>query len=237
MKLKLFVLPALLSLSLAIAGRAQIVSTVPGWDHTTGVSSFGNSGPANSGFPQFYNTPIFGQTFVAPSGADFLSSFGIYVAPRADFNTPTTPGVFKASVAVFDTSTHTIGAVLWTSGNQTLSSAVGYTFYNFPVSASLSSALTYVFFAEELSGAGSYMWGGSRADLYTGGNFVFSNTPGGLGTFTNFTSTVSDAAFTAVFTGPTTLTPVPEPSTYALFGAVGCMTLAAYRRFRLAKVA
>ncbi len=43
------------------------------------------------------------------------------------------------------------------------------------------------------------MWGGSKADLYTGGNFVFSNTPGGGGPFTNFTSTVSDAAFTAVF--------------------------------------
>ncbi len=51
MKLKLLVLPALLSLFLAIAGRAQIVSTVPGWNGTTGVSSFGNTGPANSGFP------------------------------------------------------------------------------------------------------------------------------------------------------------------------------------------
>ncbi len=33
------------------------------------------------------------------------------------------------------------------------------------------------------------------------------------------------------------MTPVPEPSTYALLGAAGCMSVAAFRRFRRAKVA
>ena len=182
-----------------MAGRAQIVSTASGWNGTTGVSSFGNSGPANSGFPQFYNTPIFGQTFRAPTGADSLTSFAIKVSPRPDFNTPTASGVFKATVAVFNTSTRTIGAVLWTSTNTVLSAAAGYTAYNFIVNAGVSPAQDYVFFAEELSGAGSYMWGGSKADLYPDGTFVFSNTPGGGGTFPAFTSTVADAAFTAVF--------------------------------------
>ncbi|MEO6875046.1 MAG: hypothetical protein ABI222_09515, partial [Opitutaceae bacterium] len=230
MKLKTLVLPALLSLFLATAGRAQIINTEAGWDGTTGVSSFGNS----AGF-QFYNTPIFGQTFKAPVGADFLKSFEINVSPRSDFNTPTSNGVFKASVAVFDTVTRTIGAVIWTSGDTVLSSAYGYTAYNFAVNANVSASQSYVFFAEELSGRGSYKWGGSQSDLYTDGTFVYSNTPGGGGTFPAFTSTVADTAFVAVFTGATPLTPVPEASTYALFGAAACMSIAGLRRVRKAK--
>lgn len=237
MKMKKLLLPGLILLFIAMTARAQVISTAAGWNGSTGVSSFGNTGPANSGFPQFYNTPIFGQTFRVPTGADFLNSFGIYIAPRADFNTPTSPGVFKASVAVFDTSTLRIGPVLWTSGNTALSSTAGFTNYDFTMNTAVSVAQTYVFFAEELSGAGSYMWGGSRADLYTVGNFVFSNTPGGSGAFTPFTSTVADAAFTAVFSSTNTVTPVPEPSTYALFGALSCVSVAAVRRLRRAKVA
>lgn len=237
MNLKILASSALLSFLFATAGRAQLVSTESGWNGTTGVSSFGNTGPANSGFPQFYNTPIFGQTFTAPLGADYLNSFRINVAPRPNFNTPTTSGVFKASVAVFDNSTRMIGAVIWTSDNTVLSSAAGYSAYDFMVNASVSSSQSYVFFAEELSGAGSYMWGGSQADLYTYGTFVYSNTPGGGGVFPAFTSTVADTAFTAVFSNSNAMTPVPEPSTYALFGAVGCMSIAAFRRFRKARTA
>lgn len=235
MKLKSsFIAVMVASLGLAVGAHAQLISTETGWNGSDGVSSFGNTGPAATGFPQFYNTPIFGQTFSAPTGFNLLNSFRIDVSPRADFNTPTTNGLFKASVAVYNTATQTIGSVLWSSGNVALSATPGFTAYTFAPMTLLASAQTYVFFAEEISGAGSYKWGGSKADLYTGGTFVYSNTPGGNGVFVPFTTTVADAAFTAVFSNPTALTPVPEPSTYALFGAAGCMALAARRRFRRA---
>lgn len=237
MKLKISALTAMLaSLFLALSAHAQLIDTEAGWNGSDGVASFGNTGPGTSGFPQFANTPIFGQTFSAPAGGfNFLNSFEINVSPRADFNTPIANGIFRASVAVYNTTTQTIGSILWSSGNTVLSAAPGYTSYNFNPMTLLGSAQTYVFFAEEISGAGSYRWGGSRADLYTGGTFVYSNTPGGSGLFVPFTTTVADAAFRAVFTNPNALTPVPEPSTYAMFGAAGCVALAAFRRFRRSK--
>ncbi|WP_438481997.1 PEP-CTERM sorting domain-containing protein [Oleiharenicola lentus] len=223
-------------LSIASAAHAQIINTETSWNGSQGVSSFGNNGPATSGFPQFYNTPIFGQTFSAPVGFNLLSFFQVNISPRADFNTPVVNGLFNAKIATYDTTLNKIGTVVWSSGNTVLSAAPGYAAYNFSVNTLLAASQSYVFFAEDLSGAGSYMFGGVRADTYSGGSFVFSNTPGGSGTFVPFTTTVSDLAFKATFLNASVITPVPEPSTYALFGAAGCLTIAAFRRFRRSNV-
>lgn len=227
-------LPLLLSLLATCAAlatsQAQIVDTTAAWNGTDNVRSWGNTGPAASGFPQFYNTPIFGQTFSAPDGFDRLDTFKVFIAPRTDFNRPAAAGTFTATVAVFDTATQKIGAIAWTSGSMAVSASEGFTAYEFAVNAILSPSQAYVFYGEQTSGAGSYMWGSSQTNLYSGGTFVYSATAGATGTFLPFTGTAADLAFTATFSDSTPLVPVPEPSTYALFGAAGCMTLVAVRR-------
>lgn len=213
MKRVSFVLFLLTALALFGSAQAATIDTMPGWNGTSNVGTFG-----------YPDTATYGQTFTTPNGTDTtLASFALVV------DLPSTTA-FGAHLYQWDGAKAT-GSSLWDSPVYTPDSNSGFETATFTPGVNLNSALQYVFF---ISTSGVVGTGGgdvgrmpnSGVNPYTGGLFVFINNGQNASLWTslnwtqNFCGAGCDLAFTAVFNPPNggggggPGGDVPEPGTY-----------------------
>ncbi len=164
------------------------------------------------------DTATYGQTFTA-GASDTLNSFSLFLNGTGSSLT------FRGYLAEWNGSTAT--NLLYTSGDQTISSAAQYQEFAFAPNVELTAGAQYVAFLSisdlpaQVSGTYTMPYS-SLTDALPGGGFVFQNNGQNFGqlfgtVWSSFGS--NDVAFKASFGA------VPEPATWALmilgFGVVG----------------
>ena len=163
---KTIVFSAALSALTATSAQAQVsIDTMPNWDGTTFISSFG-----------VVNTATYGETVTVGNGASPLVSYTFQIGNCSANVT------FRGSVYAWDSVTsRATGASLYTSAPQTVNAGATYTAVTFNVGSLSLPAGTYVLFAstsQDQSGApsSSCRWGSiANNAIYPGGQFVFIN--------------------------------------------------------------
>ena len=222
--------PSALLLGLALAfctveTNAQLLNTFPSWDGTTAILPVGEAGIATVG-----------QVFTVEAGFNRLEAFAFGVASLSRNSGPISFGAF---VAAWDSATfRAAGPLLFSTALPALdASLTAFTPLIVPTGglelnansqyvAFLSSSL----FFDGVPDAAQIAFLGS--DLYAGGGAVgFSNGAAFdlLGTV-SWSGTSADLAFAALFSA----SPVPEPSTYGVVGAL-LLGLLVVRRLKVAK--
>ncbi len=196
---------ALAMLAASAASAVVTIDTVPGWNGTTFISSFG-----------IPNTQTYGQTFIPPGGATALTSFTVYLEAQSG-----TVGTMRGYLYAWDAvNNRAMGSALWTSGSTPVpSSTVSFTAVTFTLpSVAITAGTQYVFFAAttEESQAQNFTtrWGARTTNsAHGGGQFVFYNNGTDTTVWTTGTWSVigEDLAFTAVFDGDAAGT-VPVPT-------------------------
>lgn len=172
----------------------------------------------------------YGQTFTAPDAIDrrlttFQAAIGFF------------PQTFVARLAVWDTTAHRMGTVLWTGTDVT---PLRTAYRTFTVGQVLDPGTTYVF-ALSVGSGGIPVGTFARFDNpYAGGGAVFfDGNTGTLGELQSAAwsgpSATEDLGFTAQFQSAA-VTATPEPSTWALLGA-GLLTVSAVTARRRTRAA
>jgi len=188
------------------AGRAQTtISTMPAWNGTLAVTSFGQ--------PASIAADTYGQTFTVPAGFPELTDFNL----RLGYNFG--GGLsFTACIMAWD-GKEAIGTVLYQSSATNIdSSAQGLNVIDFPIdSLTLTPGDTYVFFLLAAPGSGGPATAAlavtGDSNSYAGGNFVFTNSNGSISnlstpwTQTDAASSFGDTVFSATFNPLVATTP------------------------------
>lgn len=206
----LFRASAIMALAMATNAQAAVVTTLPSWDGTSGITPFGE-----------FNTATYGQTFKTPAD-NVLNSFTFHL--NDGFGGTSTPNRFRAYVAPWDGTK--AGSILFSSGNLSTSNNGGTDgFESITVNTggiTLTTGSTYVaFFSasdvfDSVQDLSSWGWM-SNDNTYADGRFVFINNGADLPAVSvtawdNFIA--GDLAFTLNFSEGV----VPEPSSAALLG-------------------
>jgi hypothetical protein len=199
------VVAILLSLALAPPSGAASVSTVPAWDGTTLIGPFGSP-----------DTATYGQVVTVPAGESRLSGFTFYVeiptaltfrafvyAWNEAEGRATGPALFEGP------DTHTTEPAVF----QPITVNVG----SLSVSAEAQYVLFFSISHDQASDEGVAHADGrygrlpTAAPQYEGGNFVFENNEYNdvQWTGSSWSSTGSDLAFSAEFTGEPSISSVP----------------------------
>lgn len=229
-------LACLLSPTSARAG--QTFDTTPSWDGQTDIAGFG---PYSA-----FDTPTYGQTFIAPVGNTYLNDFTFYVA-STDFALgnfgylPDAVGdVFKVQGQVFNWSGSliggsptqgTVGAALYTSPTFTITSDGSFeaVTVSIPGGLGLIAGNSYVIDLTDITGPSSDLGVFGAATGYQhvandgGGGFAYSNNPSPIGTWDDG-GDFGDLAFKADFSS--TGSRVPDAASTAVLLALGLAALA-----------
>lgn len=189
-----------LLLSTALCTTAQNITTMPSWNGSSFISSFGVT-----------NTATYGQTITIPSGPNqTLSSFTFQIGNCSNAVT------FRGHVYAFNGSSAT-GSSLFDSAPITIPASSG-TFQAVTVvtpGVTLAPGLYTLFVSTSEDQAGALnsacRFGFLTADDYSGGNFYFLNNGSSPAQWTTVAWSVisRDLAFTAVLTGGA---PAPVPT-------------------------
>ena len=203
---------------------ATIITTIPSWDGSSLVQSFG-----------YPNTATYGQTVTVPSIDNVLTGFSF------EMNLPGTADDFpsntrlKGYVYAWDGDSAT-GAQLFASPLVD-KSINGFQLVTFDTGGiALTPGATYVLFASTsgLQGSGFGSWGQPQGDVYSGGEFAFLNsgTDPSMWTTSAWTTghlgKAADVAFEATFASRSSS--VPEPTSLALVGVAMAGVVALRRR-------
>jgi hypothetical protein len=222
------VIPALLLLVVAAPCLAtSLINTVPQWDGSSFISTFGVP-----------NTQTYGQTITVPVGETSLTGFRFLINVTAGG-----PLDAQAFVSAWDTVNNRLtGPLLYSSPPVSLSGAAfnAYTF-NIPGGAPVTPGGVYVIFMSLSNGsqvAGQSRWGALTINTAVpGGQFVFQNNGNNFGNLStvSWSSISEDLAFEAAFGGQS-LDAVPVPTLsagmLALLGAALVLVAVALLRFR-----
>jgi hypothetical protein len=191
----------------------------------TVISVVGNgSDPSPFGNP---NTATYGQTFVLPTGDSVLNSWTFTLIDT------TQPFPMEFGVAAWNNGASEMsGSPIFLSGP--VNTTAGTANYTFTPDATLTAGQEYVAFltVSNTPGTGAAVMPGNSTNPYADGNFVFLNngydsSQWTTETWSNFDGI--DAQFTADF-APSTVSPVPEPGSLALFGTGAIGLLGVIRR-------
>jgi len=198
---------------LLIAGAllSQTVDTVPAWDGSSAVASFGVP-----------DTATYGQTLTVLGGAKSLTSFAFEIGNCSASVT------FRGKVYAWDGAQAT-GSSLFDGAATSLPSGSTFQLVTFTTGGIMLPEGTYVLFAstsQDQSGAPSSgcQWGTVADSTYTGGSFVFQDTGTNTSLWTSapWSAMAVDLAFQARFTVPTAQTvdtvPAWDGSSIASFG-------------------
>lgn len=161
--LKATFLSGLFTMFAATGASAQTINTIPSWNGTSFISSFG-----------VVNTATYGQTITVGAGATALNSFSFEIGNCSANVT------FRGHVYAWN-GTQATGASLWDGAPQTLSSSASYTLVTFNVGSVMLPAGQYVLFVstsedQSAAPASACRFGALTNDTtYGGGQFVFIN--------------------------------------------------------------
>jgi len=179
------------SLSALPVQAITVINTASAWNESSTVTAFGGNG---------IGTATFGQTVTTPADS-VLNYFSFILGPSLAGN----PITFQGYVAQWDGEKAT-GPMLYSSGEQTYSGG-GFETYTFNTgSLALTPNQQYVLFINASSNFATSGQTGQAIifnDVYSGGNFVFSNNDDNFELLTTnaWDSRLSDTdlAFTASF--------------------------------------
>ena len=165
------------------------VNTIPSWNGSSYISSFG-----------VVNTATYGQTITVGENAGSLNSFAFQIG-NCNANVS-----FRASIYAWDGSMAT-GSSLWQSSLTSISAGSGFQLVTFNTGGLMLSPGSYVLFAstsQDQSGAPSSgcQFGGISPQVYSGGSFVYQNNGANVSSWTSsgWTQwTDYDLAFQATF--------------------------------------
>jgi hypothetical protein len=168
----------------AVSAQAQI-NTIPSWDGSNFISSFGVT-----------NTATYGQTITVAAGASQLNSFSFEIGYCS------ASVALRGSVYAWD-GTKATGSSLFTSAVRTVTAGDTYTLVTFNTGGITLPAGTYVLFGstsqDQADAPGSACRWGSVGNntAYAGGQFVYINNGPNPGQWTTATwSSISqDLAF------------------------------------------
>ena len=153
-------------LAMAVPASAQSINTMPQWDGTNSVSSWGVT-----------DTATYGQTITPTTGQRILTSFTFDLA-----RTSGTAPQYQAYVYQWDSVNNRImGTALYASGLMTAPSATTFTAVTINTgSIVLTPGQQYVLFLStstaQPQATASYKWGElANNTTYAGGQFVFNN--------------------------------------------------------------
>ncbi|MCX6628319.1 MAG: hypothetical protein NTW28_11905 [Candidatus Solibacter sp.] len=217
---------ALLTLLVAPALAQGPINTIPVWNGTTFISSFGVT-----------NTATYGETITVSAGASALNSFAFEIGNCSASVT------FRGAIYAWD-GTKATGASLFESATTSVAPGSTYTLVTFNTGGLVLPAGTYVLLAStsrDQSGApsSSCRWGSvGNNTAYAGGTFVYlNNGPNPSEWTTNTWSTIAqDLAFQVdglVLPSSTPAQAAPAASTISLL--IGFAALAAVGLFQLAR--
>jgi len=207
-----------LSIAIAPVFAQGTINTIPNWNGTNFISSFGNP-----------NTATYGQTITVAPGSGNLTSWTIELTCSAAVT-------FRGEVYAWNGTMATGNALFETAPINFPASAnnTTYTPVTFNTGGGISLAAgTYVLFASTSKDAGgnsTCRWGSVTDNtVYPGGQFVFQNNGTDPTQWTSAAwSTISqDLAFTATFTA-TGVAPIPGTVWLA---AIGLLALGLLIRF------
>lgn len=221
--LKCLLFSLTLFIAFAASAHAQAINTIPGWDGTSYISSFGVT-----------NTATYGETVTVPAGAAPLNRFSFEIGNCSANVT------FRASVYAWD-GTKASGPSLFVSPATTVNSGSTYQLVTFSTGGITLPAGTYVLFAstsQDQTGAPSSAcrWGAvTNNTAYAGGQFVFLNNGPNPGQWTTspWSAFSQDLAFQVDGLVPPQATSVPAASTTSLLiGLVGLTAVGLYQLTR-----
>ena len=219
------ILSSALLLLTSTSALAQVsIDTIPGWNGTSYISSFGVA-----------NTATYGETVTVAAGASPLASYSFEIGYCSASVS------FRGSVYAWD-GTKATGPSLFTSGVQTVPASSAFQLVTFNVGSLNLPAGNYVLFAstsQDQAGApnSSCRWGSvGNNTAYSGGQFVYiNNGPDPTQWTTNAWSNIAqDLAFRvdglSVAPNPTSVPTLSEWALLALAGLMGVFGLGAIRR-------
>ena len=210
----------------ATPAQGAFITTVPSWNGIDNLAYFGEP-----------NTATYGQTITVGATDTFLTDFS--------FRMGTDPGQiskFKAVVMQWDQATlRAVGPILYNSSALTNTGPVdGFNVVTITTNVNLAANTQYVLFFSASNFFDSVndqsVFGFISSDVYSGGEFVFSNNGNDptlltSSSWTNFSP--GDLAFDAHLSP---VNPTPAPAGIVLFG-LGFAGMGLLRKFRKGKTA
>jgi hypothetical protein len=222
------------AIALGMSGAAQadtVIDTTQSWNGSSTISSFGENG-----------TPTYGQTFTVVED-NVLTEFSFFLNDWNSIwgNRSASPINFAAYVMQWD-GAKALGDILWQSSPQSTTQASGLEQFTFNTGGTvLTQGAKYVAFFSTLglwdrnfdAGETGHVW----SDVYSGGEFVFSNNASSIEQLSQVTwdgrwFTSTDMAFTAKFSSESQA--VPEPGNVAVLLGLGAMGAGATLKKKLA---
>jgi hypothetical protein len=203
--------------------NAQSINTIPAWNGTSFISSFGVP-----------NTATYGQTVTVGSNSHNFYGFSFRVSVQSGG-----PITLRGLVSVWDTATNrVVGAPLYQSGPVTISgSSYAPVNFTFPTPISVTPGQTLVLYTTtslDLPQPNSAArWGAlTNNTTYPGGQFVFLNNGPDTSQWANVAwATISeDLAFTASFDGDQVA--IPTLSEWSLIGLSSLLAMLGIARMR-----
>lgn len=217
---------ALVMLSLSTA-QAQI-NTIPGWNGSGFISSFGVT-----------NTATYGETISVPAGASPLNSFSFEIGYCSNSVT------FRGEVYAWD-GTKATGPALFESATQTVAAGSSYQLVTFNTGGLTLTPGAYVLFASTSRDQGdappsSCRWGSvGNNTAYAGGQFVYMNNGPDptQWTLTTWSIIAQDLAFAVdglVVAAPVVSNAAGAPAASTVSLLIGFAALAGLGLFRLSR--
>ena len=195
-------------LALSVPASAQAIDTIPLWNGTSFISSWGVT-----------NTATYGQTFTATASQTRLSSFTFELSQQSG-----TAPQYQAFVYRFDSATNRIvGPALYTSGVVTAPTGAAFTPVTFNTgNITLTAGQQYVLMLstsnQQPQANASYRWGAlTNNAAVPNGQFVFNNNGANFASLstTNWSFIGEDLAFSALLSAAN----IGENNTQAQQGA------------------
>jgi hypothetical protein len=211
--LKYLLLTLTLFVVFAASAHAQAINTIPSWNGSNFISSFGVP-----------NTATYGQTITVAAGSGPLNSFSFEIGNCGANVT------LRGSVYAWDGAKAT-GPSLFTSPAQTITNNNAFQLVTFTTGGITLPAGTYVLFAstsQDQTGApySACRWGAINDNTtYPGGQFVFQNNTADTSqwTSTSWSTFAEDLAFQVNGFTPQA-TSVPAASTTSLLIGLAALT-------------